>query len=258
MTDAQLARIAESLRRLRLTKLQERVETLLQEASQQDMTYATFLDRCLSEEVASKTERQVAMHTVMARFPYLKTLETFDFSFQPSIDKKKIHELAAGRFIEQAENVFLLGPPGTGKTHLAVALALKAVHRGIRTYFTSATSLLTALTKAYAENRFEDKLKFYVIPRLLVIDEIGYVPIDRHAAHLFFQLISRRYERGAMILTSNRGFGQWGEIFGDAIIATAILDRLLHHSLTINIKGESFRLKEKQKAGVLKQPVASA
>jgi DNA replication protein DnaC len=146
--------------------------------------------------------------------------------------------------------------PGTGKTHLAVALALKAVQRGIRTYFTSATSLLTALTKAYAENRFEDKLKFYIIPRLLVIDEIGYVPIDRHAAHLFFQLISRRYERGAMILTSNRGFGQWGEIFGDAIIATAILDRLLHHSLTINIKGESFRLKEKQKAGILKQPVA--
>ena len=148
--------------------------------------------------------------------------------------------------------------PGTGKTHLAVALALKAIHRGIRAYFTSATALLTALMKAYAENRFEDKLKFYTMPRLLVIDEIGYVPIDRHAAHLFFQLISRRYERGAMILTSNRGFGQWGEIFGDPIIATAILDRLLHHSLTINIKGESFRLKEKQKAGVLKQPVAPA
>jgi len=125
-------------------------------------------------------------------------------------------------------------------------------------YFTSATSLLTALTKAYAENRFEDKLKFYALPKLLVIDEIGYVPIDRHAAHLFFQLISRRYERGAMILTSNRGFGQWGEIFGDPIIATAILDRLLHHSLTINIKGESYRLKEKQKAGVLKQAVGTA
>jgi DNA replication protein DnaC len=257
MPDPTLARIHESLRRLRLTKLQERVETLLQEASQQDLPYAAFLDRCLAEEVTSKTERQVAMHTAMARFPYLKTLEAYDFSFQPSVDRKKIQELASGRFIDQAENVILLGPPGTGKTHLAVALALKAVHRGVRAYFVSATSLLAALTRAYAENRLEDKLKFYSVPRLLVIDEIGYVPIDRHAAHLFFQLISRRYERGAMILTSNRGFGQWGEVFGDPIIATAILDRLLHHSMTINIKGESYRLKEKQKAGILKQPVAS-
>jgi DNA replication protein DnaC len=152
----------------------------------------------------------------------------------------------------------MLGPPGTGKTHLAVALVLKAVQRGVRVYFSSATSLLASLVKAYAENRFEDRLRLYTTPRLLVIDEIGYVPIDRHAAHLFFQLISRRYERGAMILTSNRGFGQWGEIFGDPIIATAILDRLLHHSVTINIKGESYWLKEKQKAGVLKQPVGPA
>ena len=131
MPEPELARLYDSLRRLRLTTLLERVDTLLQEAGQQDLTYAAFLDRCLAEEVASKTERQVTMRTTMARFPYLKTLEGFDFSFQPSIDRKKIHELAAGRFIEHAENVIFLGPPGTGKTHLAVAVALKAVQRGV-------------------------------------------------------------------------------------------------------------------------------
>lgn len=198
------------------------------------------------------------MHTTMARFPYVKTLEAFDFSFQPSIDRKKIHELAAGAYLERAEHVVFLGPPGTGKTHLAVALGLKAIQQGYRTLFVAAGALLAALARAYSENRFEEKLKHYAMPKLLIIDEIGYVPVDRHAAHLFFQLISRRYERGSIILNSNRSFGQWGEIFGDPIIATAILDRILHHSVTITIKGESDRLKEKRKAGLLREPVVPA
>jgi DNA replication protein DnaC len=257
MINPQLLRLGEHLPQLKLFRVQERLETLLQEASAQELTYADFLDRLLTEEVTAKEEKDVPMRTVMARFPYRKTLESFDFGFQPSLDRKKLQALATGRFIEHGDNVVFLGPPGTGKTHLAIALGLKAVQQRYRTRFTSALSLTAALTKAYAENRLEERLKHYSLPKLLIIDEIGYIPIDQHGAHLFFQLISRRYERGSIVLTSNQRFGQWGEVFGNPIIATAILDRLLHHSVVINIKGESYRLREKQKAGLLKKPEPS-
>jgi DNA replication protein DnaC len=257
MTNPQLIRIAEHLQRLKLFRVHARLEILLQEASAQELTYPDFLDQLLTEEVTAKEEKPVTMRTAMARFPYRKTLEGFDFGFQPSVDRKKLQELATCRFIEHGENIVFLGPPGTGKTPLAIALGLKAVQQGYRTRFTSVMSLIAALTKAYAENRLEERLKQYCLPKLLIIDEIGYIPIDQHGAHLFFQLISRRYERGSIVLTSNQSFGQWGEVFGNAIIATAILDRLLHHSVVVNIKGESYRLREKQKAGLLKKPEAS-
>ena len=176
----------------------------------------------------------------------------FDFKFQPSIDPKIIRELATGRYIESGDNVLLLGPPGVGKSHLAVALGLKACEQGSRTLFTTAAGLITTLGKALAENRLEEKLKILAQPQVLIIDEISYIPIDRQGASLFFQLVSRRYERGAIILTSNQSLGAWGEVFGDSVIAAAVLDRLLHHSITINIKGESYRLREKLKAGLLK------
>lgn len=253
MPDLQLARLQDHLGKLKLFTLQTRLETLLQEASGQELTDADFLDRLLAEELAAKSEKYVAMRTVMARFPYRKTLENFDFSFQPSLDRKKLQELATCRLIEHGDHVVFLGPPGTGKTHVAIALGLKAVQQGYRTLCTAALPLIATLTKAYAENRWEERLKHYCLPKLLIIDEIGYIPIDRHGAHLFFQLSSRRYERGAIILTSNQSFGQGAEIFGDPIIATAVLDRLLHHSHVVNINGDSYRLKEKQKAGLLKR-----
>lgn len=196
----QLARITDNLKRLKLHKTSQRLESLLQEAGLNDVSYTDFLDQLLTEEISQKHEKQITMHTTMARLPYIKTLEAFDFSFQPSIDTRKVKELAACTFIERAKNVIFLGPPGTEKTHLSVSLGLKAIQRSYRILFTSAVTLIVALTKAYAENRLEEKLKFYCIPKLLIIDEIGYVPVDQHGAHLLFQLISRRYERGSIVL----------------------------------------------------------
>src|SRR2546426_5148542 len=205
-------RLAEPLQRLRLFKRRERIEALLQEATAQELGYADFLDLLLTEEVSSKTAKNVTMRTSLARFPFVKGLETFDFTYQPSIDKKQIQTLSSCHFIEHGENVLLLGPPGVGKTHLAVGLGLKAIECGYRVLFTTAAGMIATLTKALSEGRLEEKLKLYTVPRLLLVDEIGYLPIDQSGANLFFQLISRRYEKGPMILTSNQSFGSWGEV----------------------------------------------
>lgn len=252
MKGAQLERLQEQCVRLRLIKSRERLEALLQEATAEELPYADFLDRVLGEEVASKTQKNIAMRTNLARFPFVKGLDAFDFAYQPSLDKKQLQTLASCHFIEHGENAVILGPPGVGKTHLAVGLGLKAIEAGYRVLFTTAATMIATLTKALAEGRLEDKLKFYTVPRLLIVDEIGYLPIDRIGANLFFQLISRRYEKGPMILTSNQSFGAWGEVFGDRVIATAILDRVLHHAITLNIRGNSYRLKEKLKAGLIR------
>jgi DNA replication protein DnaC len=248
----QIERMQEQLQRLRLFKSRERLEALLQDASARELSYADFLDQVLTEEVTAKTAKHVTMRTSLARFPFVKGLESFEFGYQPSLDRKQIQTLATCRFVEHGENVVLLGPPGVGKTHLAVGLGLKAIEHGYRVLFTTAAAMLTTLSRAHAEGRLDDKLKVFTVPRVLIVDEIGYLPIDHQGANLFFQLISRRYERGAMILTSNQSFGSWGDVFGDRVIASAILDRVLHHSITVNIKGDSYRLREKLKAGLLK------
>ena len=249
---AQIDRIQENMKKLKLYKSQERLDGLLQKASKEKWSYSDFIEAMVSEEVEYKQQKNISMRTAIARLPYIKTLEHFDFSFQPGIDKKQLYDLSACRFVADGENVIFLGPPGVGKTHLAIALGVKAITGGYRVLFMHSTALITSLAKAYSEGKLEDKLKQYCIPKVLIIDEIGYLPIDRQGANLFFQLISRRYERGSLILTSNQRFGKWGEVFGDPVIATAILDRILHHSTVVNIKGESYRLKEKRKSGLLK------
>lgn len=239
------------LEKLKLEHLVSRLDSVCEQAAKRELDYRSFLIEALSEEWSGRHGKGVEMRLSQAHFPVVKTLEQFDFSFQPSLDRKVIRELSGMGFVERSENVIFLGPPGVGKSHLAISLGVKACEAGYRTLFMTLEDLLTRLRRAQSENRLERLLQQLLYPKLLIIDEIGYLPMTREEASLFFRLLCRRYEKASLVLTSNKSFLDWGEIFGDPVLATAILDRLLHHATTINIKGESFRLKEKQKAGML-------
>lgn len=242
MSELVMERITENLTRLRLTRAQELVSRIADDSQGKGESHLAFLDRLLQEEVSAKEERRLRTSLKIAGLPFAKTIEEYDFGFHESLDKRSVMSLFDLEFIGKKENVIFLGPPGVGKTHLATALAIKACYAGISIYFTTMADLIGKL-KQDAESRRGSRGRGYAKSALVVVDEVGYMPISRQEAHLFFQFISHRYERASTVITSNKSFTEWEEMFGDPVIASAMLDRLLHHCRVINIKGNSYRMK---------------
>lgn len=238
-----LDRIASHLVGLRMPRALEALDHTVQQIEKGELSTLEAIDSLLAEELSVRETRRIGVAMTTARLTPPKTLEGFDFTFQPSLDRDRIMALAQLDFIERAEVVHFLGPPGTGKSHLAVALGVAAVKAGKSVYRCTLAELIEALSRAEREGRLVEKIRFYSRAALLIIDEIGYLPITTGGANLFFQLVNARYEKGAMILTSNRGFAEWGDVFGDPVVATALLDRLLHHAIVVQIEGASYRLR---------------
>ena len=244
-------RITHLCAELKLERIATDYPALAQKAVTDEASFAEFLERLLTHEAGFRQERCRQTLTRMACFPALKTLETFDFAFAHGVPKAQILELASLAFVERTENVVLLGPSGGGKTHLAIALGYRASQSGIKTRFITAADLMLQLVMASRQERLKEYLSRVVLgPRLLIIDEIGYLPFGRDEANLFFQVVAKRYEKGTMILTSNLPFPQWATAFADdTTLTSAMLDRLLHHAHIVSMSGESYRLKDKRKAG---------
>ena len=233
------------LERMKMEHLLAQLDGVCEHAAKGDLDYKGFLTQALEAEWRGRHQRGVESRLKLARLPWVKTLDQFDFEFQPSIDRRQVRELAGLSFVERAENVVLLGPPGVGKTHLAIALGVKAVEAGHTVLFLALESLMGRLVGARHENRLERTLQQLAYPRVLMLDELGYLPLTREEASLFFRLLVRRYERASLIVTSNKPFGRWGEVFGDDVVAAAMIDRLVHHAEVVSLKGDSYRLKDR-------------
>ncbi len=244
LPDAPIERIRHHLVSLRMPRALETLDAVVQQLERGQVSAIEAIDTLLAEEFTVREGRRIKAALQMARLATIKTITGFDFSFQPSLDRNRIMALAALDFIDRHEVVHLIGQSGTGKSHLAVALGVEAVRAGRSVYFSPLADILDSLAKAEREGRLRERIRYLCRASLLIIDEIGYLAVGSAAGNLFFQLVNARYERGAMILTSNRGFSEWGEVFGDPVVATALLDRLLHHAVVVQIEGSSYRMRQ--------------
>lgn len=244
------------LRRLRLGYMAQAVEAQNTESIRHKHSYLEFLTALVDGELHARDNKALAKRLKAAHFPLVKTLEEFHFDFQPKLDVKLVKTLASCDFVEKKENVILVGQPGTGKTHLSIALGVKAVTRGYHVRFTTVQDLAAALRAAHADETVEDCIQRFIEPDLVILDELGFTPLDRLLADAFYRIIASRYERSSLVVTSNKSFESWAEVFPDAVIASAVLDRLVHHAHLVPIVGESYRMKDhkaNQKGGAPKK-----
>jgi DNA replication protein DnaC len=243
-------RIHENMMNLKMNAVEPVVDSMLEQAVSNDTSLVEVIDSILDREVKSRRASAIETRTKLSGFPVRKTLEEFDMDFQPSIDKNVMSDLRTLRFLHNQDNIILLGPPGVGKTHLAIGIGMEVIKAGYMVYYQNSATLIEKLRRANHRGTLDRALKTLGKSKLLIIDEIGYLPMDKEGSHLFFQMVSKRYERSSTIFTSNKSYSEWGEVLGDSVIAAAVLDRILHHSITVNIKGESYRLSQRRKAGI--------
>ncbi|SKC79908.1 IS21-like element helper ATPase IstB [Maledivibacter halophilus] len=238
--------LVKDLKTLKLSGIAKTFEIRNEQAIKEKLSYIEFFELLIEDEISNRRDNSYKKRTAKAKFPSIKTLEEYDFNFQPKLNRQEIYNLATGEYIRKKENIVFVGPPGTGKSHLSISLGIKALQQGYKVLFTSVSEMMETLFQAKADNSYHRKLKYYLAPDLLILDELGFRQLSDSIVDLFYEIISKRYEAGSVIITSNKSFDDWGSIFHDRILATAILDRIVHHCHLILIKGDSFRMKEQK------------